>query len=265
MFQKWEEQGGDVVWQEDSTKLTLSVISEAGFGQRFNMFSDDTQTIAPEYQAMGIQMSFKEVMEIISNHLLLRITLPRLAYTLFPTKRLQRIDQGFKDFEKYAEHFIQEGKAQGEEGRKDLLGLLIQNSHLSQQDILSNTFIFLVAGHETTANTLSFSMGLLALHPDIQEQVYEESVAVLGHLDPDTDDYYSCVNKLPLAKAVFEETLRLYPSATNIPKWTVEETEIGGYSIPPRVGYIPCVSMDGSCVDDVIGWSIPSCLCYASQ
>lgn len=232
MFEKWDRDN-HVVWQDDATKLTLSVISEAGFGQSFNMFSNDVHAVPPELQAHGIKMSFKEVMEVLSNYLLLRITLPRWVYKVFPIKFLRRVDQGFNDFQRYAEYFIQERSTENEK-RRDILSLLI-GSHLNQQDILSNTFIFLVACHETTANTLSFGMALLALHPDIQEEVYQESVAVLGDLDlANIDDYYAYVNKLPLAKAVFDETLRLFPPVATIPKWSVEDTEIGGFPIPAQ-------------------------------
>merc|ERR1712137_646724 len=93
--------------------------------------------------------------------------------------------------------------------------------------------MFLVAGHETTANTTSFSFALLATYPEIQEKIFEESSRVFEGVDP--SDYYSKFNELKYTRAVLEETLRMYPSVVSVPKWTIAETQLGDYVIPERV------------------------------
>lgn len=50
---------------------------------------------------------------------------------------------------------------------------------LSESELSGNIFIFLLAGHETTAHTLAFTFGLLALYPDEQEKLYQQIVSVM--------------------------------------------------------------------------------------
>lgn len=84
-------------------------------------------------------------------------------------------------------------------------------------------------GHETTANTVSFALGVLALNPDIQEKVYEEAKEVLS--DIDESEYFSNLSRLEYTKAVFDETLRKFPSVVSVPKYAIEDTTLGGYPI----------------------------------
>ena len=72
---------------------------------------------------------------------------------------------------------------------------------------------FLVAGHETTSNLLSWSTYFLCLHPEAQEKAFQEVNEVMGNDDPTGDN----IPKLRYIKAILEETLRLRPVVTTIP------------------------------------------------
>ena len=63
---------------------------------------------------------------------------------------------------------------------------------------------------------MSFALGLLALHPDEQEKLFEELLELIP--DPDQDVPYSDYGLFRRAKAVFDETLRLYPALVHVPK-----------------------------------------------
>lgn len=90
-------------------------------------------------------------------------------------------------------------------------------------------FIFLFAGHETTAGTLAFAFGLLALHPTAQERLYDEIKAVIGN----GEFQYQMLNSMPFTLAIMYETLRMYPPVESIPKYTLAETTtLGKYVIP---------------------------------
>ena len=69
------------------------------------------------------------------------------------------------------------------------------------------------------------------MHPEVQEKVREEAKRVFSN---DTN-YYSKFNDLVYTRAVFDETLRLFPSVVSIPKWTITETTLGKYTIPVEV------------------------------
>ena len=86
-----------------------------------------------------------------------------------------------------------------------------------------------MAGHETVASALTWSWALLAEHPDAQERLAAEAREVLGGRTPEFEDFA----RLPYARAVFDEALRLYPPAWLITRQSIEADELGGRSIHP--------------------------------
>jgi hypothetical protein len=86
----------------------------------------------------------------------------------------------------------------------------------------------LIAGHETTGLTLMYAIDLLARHPEIETIVREEIDQVLGGRRATASD----LDSLTLTMQVIKEALRLYPPAWMTARVLIEETEIGGYSLP---------------------------------
>ncbi|KAI0288358.1 cytochrome P450 [Russula brevipes] len=95
---------------------------------------------------------------------------------------------------------------------------------ITDQELIGNMFIFLLAGHETAAHTLSFSFALLALHPDEQERLYQNIKEVMSSLNgmPTYEDMGRFTHSL----AVLYETLRLFPTVAYIPKVAAEDTTL---------------------------------------
>jgi len=93
---------------------------------------------------------------------------------------------------------------------------------LTEDELISNIFLFLVAGHETTANTLCFSFAMLALYPVEQEKLFQHinSVAKGRALT------YADIPLLTHSLAVFYETLRMFAPAPGIPKVAAEDTTL---------------------------------------
>lgn len=115
-------------------------------------------------------------------------------------------------------------------GRDDLVTRLREarddaGRPLSEAEIRDQALIFLLAGHETTAGALTFTLHLLGRFPDIQDAVADEAADVLGR-------GVTHVDELPLTKAVLMEGMRLYPSAHATERSTVGPTELGGYLLP---------------------------------
>jgi cytochrome P450 len=109
------------------------------------------------------------------------------------------------------------------EASGDLLQVLLaardeQGRPLTDAEIGDEVATFLLAGHETSANALAWSLALLSAHPWARRQLEDELDAVLGDRDPDAAD----VAALPWTRAVVAEALRLYP-----PAWTVERDALG--------------------------------------
>jgi len=100
---------------------------------------------------------------------------------------------------------------------------------MSDKQVRDECLTIMLAGHETTANGLSFALWMMAKHPEAQELVHHEAVRVLGSRPPDATDF----PRLRYAYMVFAETMRLYP-----PVWVTgrsagaEPYDFRGITIP---------------------------------
>lgn len=109
-------------------------------------------------------------------------------------------------------------------GHRDLLTILMlarddeTGETMSDAQLRDEVMTLLIAGHETTANALSWLWVLLDRHPDEQERLRAELVAVTGGRPPTVDD----LPALSRLKAVIQETLRLYP-----PVWMFDRRALG--------------------------------------
>jgi cytochrome P450 len=119
--------------------------------------------------------------------------------------------------------------------RGDLLSMLLASvdseegtGGMSDKQVRDECVTVMLAGHETTANALSFAMWELARNPVIQERLHGEARTVLGDRLPLAEDY----GKLGYTAQVFAEVLRMYP-----PVWVTARTAIEDY--PYRGTVIP--------------------------
>lgn len=97
------------------------------------------------------------------------------------------------------------------------------------QQVMDEIKLYLWAGTETTALTLSWCFYVLNLDPEVGERILAESLAAYGDHDPTWED----IQKLTYTKAVIQETMRLYPPVWNIVRQATAEDEIGGHKILP--------------------------------
>jgi len=116
----------------------------------------------------------------------------------------------------------------------DLLGMLMAardedtGEGMSRRQLRDEVMTFLLAGHETTAVALAWTWYLLARHPHIAEQARGEVIGCLGDRPPTVAD----LPRLPLARMVVEEAMRLYPPVWGVGRQTIAADRIGGYDIP---------------------------------
>lgn len=132
-------------------------------------------------------------------------------------------------------------RASGER-RGDLLDMLLaatdRETGRAMQDveIVDNLLTFITAGHETTALGLAWTLHLLAEHPEIERQVLDE-VATVTQGTPLAPEH---VAQLSLTKAVFQESMRLYPPAPVITRQVEKPFSLGGLSLSEgSVLYVP--------------------------
>jgi cytochrome P450 len=117
----------------------------------------------------------------------------------------------------------------------DLLSMLLQardeetGESMTDRQLRDEVMTFLLAGHETTAVTLSWTWYLLDRHPEVDARLRAELRAVLNGRTPTVTD----LPALPYTRMVIEETLRLYPPVAGIVRQAVGADRIGPYSIRP--------------------------------
>ncbi len=131
-------------------------------------------------------------------------------------------------------HCIIRQRRGGHGKEDDLLAMLIETrdeetgESMSDRQLRDEVMTIYLAGHETTANVLSWVWYLLSKNPDAARKVGEEVYHVLKGRPPSFEDLPALV----YTRMVIDETLRLYPPAWIFTRRAVEEDEIGGCSIP---------------------------------
>ncbi|KAF8161201.1 cytochrome P450 [Crassisporium funariophilum] len=217
--------GRDVISVDHAVDITLPialfVIGVAGFGKQIS-WRDEAAIPA------GHTMSYKDALHVVSTDIFLKVFVPDWALGL--TKRLRTVKTAFEELQAYMSEMIQERQSSDKVERHDLFSSLLDaNNHdldatsLAESELIGNIFIFLLAGHETTAHTLCFTFAMLALYPDEQEKLYKHIKSVL------TDGRVPTYEDMPLleySEAVFYETLRMFPPVVNIPKISAEDTTL---------------------------------------
>jgi cytochrome P450 len=134
------------------------------------------------------------------------------------------------------DRIIEQRRASGDDAG-DLLSLLIHaqdedGSRMTTQQLRDEALTLFLAGHETTASTLSWTWLLLAENPRVEGKLHAELDAVLGGRAPTLDD----LARLPYTNYVLTESLRLYPPAWAMARLAIEDHELGGYPVPPGTG-----------------------------
>ena len=148
-----------------------------------------------------------------------------------PLPLMRRIRRGRENLDELIFRMIAERRADPRD-HGDLLSMLLAaedeeggakgaSTKMSDQQIRDECLTVLLAGHETTANALSFALRLLAAHPEVQEELAHQCRSVLQGRAPEAADY----PQLTLAEQVFAEALRLYP-----PVWVTARTAAESYA-----------------------------------
>ena len=135
----------------------------------------------------------------------------------------------------------------------DLLQLMIDTSKdetngsnsgkgLTDNEIIAQSWLFLLAGYETTSTGITFCLYELALNPDIQERLYEELQTAL---DSNNNFDYEELLKLPFLDAVISEALRLYPPFLRIEREAKTDYQLGETGLTIEAGLLVHISIYG--------------------
>jgi cytochrome P450 len=166
-----------------------------------------------------------------------RLTLP-FAQLLerLPLPATRRFQKARERLDATIYRIIDERRASGED-RGDLLSMLIaardeegDGSGMTDEQLRDEAMTIFLAGHETTANALTWTWYLLSQHPDIEARFHAEVDEVLKGGLPAAEDF----PRLRYTEMVFAEAMRLYPPAWIIGRRALGDYRIDGYTIPAR-------------------------------
>jgi cytochrome P450 len=153
-----------------------------------------------------------------------------------PTAANLRVKKEIAQIEKILYRIIGERRRSGRDAG-DLLSMLLHaqdedGSRMTDRQLRDETITLFLAGHETTASTLSWTWWLLAQNPAAEAKLHSELDSVLGDRAPTLDD----LSKLVYTGHVITESLRLYPAAWGLARLAVEDHEIAGYPVTRGMG-----------------------------
>jgi cytochrome P450 len=140
---------------------------------------------------------------------------------------------------------IVEERRRDTEDAGDLLSMLLRardvegdQSGMTDQQIRDEVMTLILAGHETTANALSWTWYLLAQHPEVENKLYAELDEVLerGQRLPTVED----LPRLRYTEMILSESMRLYPPAWVVGRLAIKDYEVRGYVVP--VGSLVLIS-----------------------
>ncbi|MBD2181246.1 cytochrome P450 [Planktothrix sp. FACHB-1355] len=151
----------------------------------------------------------------------------------FPRPENIRYKNAIQQMDKSIYHLIEERRTSGED-TGDLLSMLMQvkdeedGSQMTDKQLRDETITLMLAGHETTANTLSWTWMLLSQHPEVRSKLQAELKEVLDSRSATVAD----LPKLRYTEMIIKEAMRLYPPVPIMTREATQDCEIGGYEVP---------------------------------
>ncbi|KIV96273.1 hypothetical protein PV10_00156 [Exophiala mesophila] len=238
---------------DDTMRLSLYVISRAGFGRKLKWPAADSKVdVDDNYVDLskiqnhqddmdaGHSMSYTYALHCLLDNILLQLVMPRWLMARLPVKAVRKANEAYTEWGNYMKEAVSSKKASlkksdGGKESMDILGQLVKGQvasegvknakdhTLTDTDIEANVFILILAGHETAANSIHFALVYLALHPQYQVGVHKDLDRIFQGRAPSEWDYDRDLPGLfgGMVGAVLAEELRLVPPVVGIPKSTM--------------------------------------------
>lgn len=182
------------------------------------------------------QEQINEAFTELQKHLLRRLWSFNPWTGRLPTRRNRRFNRALKVLDDVVLRIIAEHR-RGERDKGDLLSMMLQvrdedtGLGMSDQQIRDEVMTIILAGHETTANALSWSWLMLDRHPEVRDRLRAEALDNLGE---DRLPDFEALRQMPYGLQTFKEAMRVYPPIWLIPRHNEQEAVVGRYRIPER-------------------------------
>jgi len=223
MVEHWHRAEGPVDVVADATRLTLDTISLAGFDYRFDSFAK--KELHPFLSALA--RAFRETEDMLYR--------PPFVAPLFRGKKAQFAADIAEMFALVDEVIAGRKRRPVEEWPKDFLSMMLtevdprSGERLSDENIRYQILTFLLAGHETTAGLISFTLHQLARDQGLQARLRDEVAGAVGDRAPTMKE----VLGLGLVHRTLSEALRLWPTVPGLTRAAKQDTTLAGrYRVP---------------------------------
>ena len=202
-------------------RLTLNIVGKTLFGA--NVEDDSTEV----GKAMTTLVEMFNLMLLPFSEILEKLPLPHAI----------RFKKAKRTLDEVIYKIIEERRKSGED-KGDLLSMLLMaqdvegdGTRMTDQQIRDECLTLFLAGHETTANALTWTWYLLSQNPEKEAKFHKELDACFadGHV-PNFEDYA----RLPYTESVLAESMRLFPPAWAVGRLSTEEHEFGGYALAKK-------------------------------
>ncbi|XP_009081267.1 PREDICTED: cholesterol 24-hydroxylase, partial [Acanthisitta chloris] len=210
------------------SRVTMDIIAKVAFGLELNALSDD-QTPLPHAVTMVLEGMTKA-------------RIPLIRFMPGKQKLIKEARESVRLLRSVGKKCIdqrREAMQNGKEATLDILTQILKGDALEEtrddESLLDNFLTFFVAGHETTANQLAFTVMAVAQHPEILERVQAEVDDVLG---AKRDIDYEDLGKLTYLSQVLKESLRLYPPVPGTIRRLKKDHIIDGIRIPANTSLV---------------------------
>jgi cytochrome P450 len=218
LLDEWQD-GEERDIHKEMMRLTLQIVGKT-------LFDADV-----EHDAQDVGKSLELLLEIGADF---RRTL--FVPQWLPTPTNIRKERAIRLIENVLYRIIAEKRASGRDAG-DLLSMLLaaqdeDGSRMTDQQLRDEAITLFLAGHETTANTLSWTWWLLAQNPAVEAKLHAELRTVLGGRAPTLED----LPNLIYTNHVITESMRLYPPSWGTARTAIEDHEIAGYAVPKGSG-----------------------------
>jgi cytochrome P450 len=251
----------------DSMRLSLEVIGRAGLGQKLD-WSTAGEGATQHKIPHGHTMTFTAAVQYLLANMLWVMALPMWVLQKYPSQKLNKAYNAYVEWGLYMKEMIAAKKAAIRSGASesstiDLIGQLIKGQEAGKiskspaavdfddSDVMGNLFMFIIAGHETSANSIHFTLALLALHPQVRRSVQKELESIFQGRPISEWDYEHDLPRLlnGYLAAVLNEELRLIAPTITIPKISSPEPQeliVNGKSVT-----VPGSTMTRLCIHAV--------------
>jgi cytochrome P450 len=216
MLQRWRMlgKGAEVNLPDEMTQLTLEVITQTMFS---TSVLDKIERIPSS-------------LDTLLRYAAKTITSPLILPLYVPTPANQKFKRALGIIDDVIYGIIDQRRTKSSQ-RGDLLDMLLKagddnsNEKMTDRQVRDEVITIFSAGHETTANLLSWTLYLLARHPDVLAKLHQELDGMLRGKIPDAEDF----QQLAYTRAVLNESMRLRPPAGILLRKVNKDTEVDGY------------------------------------